>query len=202
MKLTFAATALALTALAMPSAASAATVFYFANLDGLTEAPPNASPGSGWAIAGYDDTAHTLNIHLAFIGLLGTTTAAHIHGPTAVAGAGTAGVITTTPTFAGFPLGVTGGSYAVILDLTSASSYNPAFVTAQGGLGPAEATFVSALASGKAYLNIHSTAFPGGEIRGFFQLAVPEPASWAMMIGGFALAGGMMRRRVRVAFAG
>ncbi|MBT2186736.1 PEP-CTERM sorting domain-containing protein [Sphingobium sp. H33] len=32
--------------------------------------------------------------------------------------------------------------------------------------------------------------------------AVPEPASWALMIGGLALAGGMMRRRVaRVAFA-
>ena len=33
--------------------------------------------------------------------------------------------------------------------------------------------------------------------------AVPEPASWAMMIGGFALAGGAMRRRqaARVAFA-
>ncbi|RYE79248.1 MAG: PEP-CTERM sorting domain-containing protein [Oxalobacteraceae bacterium] len=26
--------------------------------------------------------------------------------------------------------------------------------------------------------------------------AVPEPASWAFMIGGFGLAGGMMRRRV------
>jgi len=32
---------------------------------------------------------------------------------------------------------------------------------------------------------------------------VPEPASWAMMIGGFALAGAAMRRRrVRIAFAG
>jgi len=31
--------------------------------------------------------------------------------------------------------------------------------------------------------------------------AVPEPASWAMMIGGLALAGFAMRRRARVAFA-
>jgi hypothetical protein len=31
---------------------------------------------------------------------------------------------------------------------------------------------------------------------------VPEPAAWAMMLGGFGLAGGMMRRRrVRVAYA-
>lgn len=31
--------------------------------------------------------------------------------------------------------------------------------------------------------------------------AVPEPGSWAMMIAGFALAGGMMRRRVTLRFA-
>jgi hypothetical protein len=35
------------------------------------------------------------------------------------------------------------------------------------------------------------------------QLPVPEPASWAMMIGGFAVVGGAMRRRgAKVAFAG
>lgn len=33
------------------------------------------------------------------------------------------------------------------------------------------------------------------------QSAVPEPASWAMMIGGFAIAGAAMRRRTRIAFA-
>ena len=31
-----------------------------------------------------------------------------------------------------------------------------------------------------------------------FQDAVPEPATWAMMVGGFGMAGGMMRRRRRV----
>jgi hypothetical protein len=31
--------------------------------------------------------------------------------------------------------------------------------------------------------------------------AVPEPASWALMLGGFGLVGGAMRRRVGVAFA-
>ncbi len=31
--------------------------------------------------------------------------------------------------------------------------------------------------------------------------AVPEPASWAMMVGGFGLMGGMMRMRVRAGFA-
>ena len=32
---------------------------------------------------------------------------------------------------------------------------------------------------------------------GYFQAAVPEPATWAMMIGGFGLVGGAMRRRAR-----
>ena len=39
-----------------------------------------------------------------------------------------------------------------------------------------------------------SSTSPGGEIRGFLT-AVPEPASWAMMIAGLAMVGGTMRRR-------
>ncbi|MCX5954233.1 MAG: CHRD domain-containing protein [Cyanobacteria bacterium] len=35
--------------------------------------------------------------------------------------------------------------------------------------------FLAALAGNKAYLNIHTTAFPGGEIRGFFMQQVPGP---------------------------
>lgn len=83
---------------------------------------------------------------------------------------------TTTPTFAGFPLGVTSGSYSNILDLTQASSYNPAFVTANGGTtAGAEAALAAGFASGTSYLNIHSTTFPGGEIRSF--LAIPALVS-------------------------
>jgi hypothetical protein len=41
-------------------------------------------------------------------------------------------------------------------------------------------------------VNIHTTQFPGGEIRGFLD-AVPEPAAWALMLLGFGLAGGAAR---------
>jgi hypothetical protein len=34
--------------------------------------------------------------------------------------------------------------------------------------------------AGKSYLNIHTTAFPGGEIRGFLTL-VPEPGTFALL---------------------
>ena len=151
-------------------ATHAAILQYDAFLSGPNESPPNASPGTGFATVSYDNSAHTLLVDVSFSGLLGTTTASHIHAATASPGTGTAGVATTTPTFAGFPLGVTSGTYHNLLDLTLSSSYNPAYVTLVGGTVPlAEANLVAAMASGEAYLNIHSTVVPGGEIRGFLQ---------------------------------
>lgn len=87
----------------MASSASAGVVTFQAFLDGPSESPANASPGTGFSELSYDDVAHTLALHVEFVNLIGTTAAAHIHGPTAMAGAGVAGVATTTPTFAGFP---------------------------------------------------------------------------------------------------
>lgn len=175
------------------ASANAAILNYQAFLDGLSEAPPNASPGTGFATFTIDTTLHTMNIQVNFSGLVGTVTAAHIHGATAAPGAGTAGVMTTTPTFAGFPSGVTSGSYNNTLDLTLASSWNPSFVTANGGTtAGAEAAFLAAISAGKAYLNIHTSFVPGGEIRGFLQ--VPAPSALGLAgVGGLLIA----RRRRR-----
>lgn len=168
-----------------------------ADLSGPAESPPNASPGTGFAQAIFDSTAQTLQIEIQFSGLLGTTTASHIHAPTASPGAGTAGVATTTPYFAGFPLGVTSGSYSNTLDLTASSSYNSAFITAHGGTtAGAEAALISALEDGEAYLNIHTTVVPGGEIRGFFT-QVPEPGTASLLTAG-ALASAWSARRKRI----
>ena len=162
--------------------AHAAVISYSTVLSGPNESPVNASPGTGTASAIYDNVAHTLHVHVDFTGLTGTTTASHIHAPTAVAFTSTAGVATTTPTFAGFPLGVTSGTYDNVLDLTLASSYNPSFVSANGGTtASAEAVLTQALADGKAYLNVHSSTFPGGEIRGFL---VPTPTATEVLTWG------------------
>ncbi|HWX19570.1 MAG TPA: CHRD domain-containing protein [Candidatus Binatia bacterium] len=180
-------------ALAIPASA---TIFsYDANLSGPNESPPNASPGNGLAFVNYDDSAHTLQVEVTFSGLTAGTTASHIHAATAVAGTGTAGVATTTPTFAGFPLGVTSGSYSNTLDLTLSSSYNPSYITANGGTtASAEVALAAAIAADKAYLNIHTTAFPGGEIRGFL-VPVPEPSSAAFLTVGGIGAWAIRRRK-------
>jgi hypothetical protein len=150
------------------STVHAAPVVYSCLLSGAAESPPNASPGTGWGYVETDAVAHTMRVNIVFIGLTGNTTASHIHSPTAVPGTGTAGVATTTPTFAGFPLGVTSGNYDITLDMTQASSYNPSYVTAHGGnTTQAEADLFASIAAGTAYVNVHSNVFPGGEVRGF-----------------------------------
>src|SRR5207237_4095828 len=89
----------------------AGPITYTATLTGPGESPPNASPGTGFADVFFDTAAHSLRVIVDFSGLLGTTTASHIHCCTVIPFSGTANVATTTPTFAGFPLGVTSGHY-------------------------------------------------------------------------------------------
>ena len=177
--------------------ADAVPITYTTTMSGAAEAPPNASPGTGFATVIIDTDAHTLTVSATFADLLSATTAAHIHAPTPTPLSGTAGVATQVPSFLNFPLGVTSGTMPVtIFDLTLASSFNPVYVSAQGGtLASAEAALAASLASGQAYFNVHTAApsgFPGGEIRGFLvPVQVPEPATLVLLstaLGGFVLA--------------
>jgi hypothetical protein len=79
-------------------------------------------------------------------------------------------------------------------DMTQASTWNPAFVTAHGSVAGAEAALVAGAAAGEAYLNIHSTNFGGGEIRGFL-VAVPEPGTLSFAF--VSLAGMFLASKLR-----
>lgn len=159
--------------------AQGAVLIYSASLTGPNESPANASPGTGISFVTINDVANTMRVEISFTGLTGNTSASHIHAATTVPGAGTAGVATTTPTFTGFPIGVSSGSMDQTYDMTSASSYNSAYITANGGTPASAFTALKAsIAGGTAYVNIHTSTFNGGEIRGFL---VPEPATASLL---------------------
>jgi hypothetical protein len=141
---------LALTAvLALGGAASAlaTTYSYSAILLGLNEVPPNASPASGMGFLVYDDVAATITANESWSGLTAPATASHIHGP-----ADTAHNAAVIFPFSGVPAATSGAipqqSFAI------------------------STTQVGYLTSGLLYFNVHSSTFPGGEIRGQI---LPEP---------------------------
>jgi CHRD domain len=179
-----------------PIPTQAATLSFVAEL-GNFENPPTGSAGTGVAFLDYDDVTHMMSVRAYFSGLTGNTTVAHIHCCVAVPN-GNVGVASTTPTFPGFPAGVTAGSYSRIFDLTLASSFNPAFVTASigGTVAAAEARLLAGLLNGGAYFNIHTTQFAGGEIRGFIY-ETPIPGALLLFSTGLSLLGLLGWRRKR-----
>ncbi len=139
------------------TAASAQEVHMIANLTGAEEAPnPVATGAFGTADVTVDVANRSVKVVLSVFNLPTGSTAGHIHA----GGKGAAGPVILDFTF---PPGRT-GDFNLVFNLTQ-SDLRPR--PDQGILTMDDA--MQAIAAGNAYVNVHTTAFPGGEIRGQLQ---------------------------------
>lgn len=169
-------------AIVVTAPAHASLIVYRTLLDGATETPPNASAATGNSQVTFDDVLHTLLVELSWVGLMAPATAAHIHCCTAP---GT-NVGVTVPLI-GLPAAVA-AVYSRSFDLTNPATYSAAFVAANGGTAAsAEAALIAGIGAGMAYVNLHDSIYPAGEIRGFLAQAVPEPLTVALIFAGLAV---------------
>lgn len=156
--------AIALFALTLPQISWGQLIFFEAPLNGAQSGVPS-SPGTGFAWGSVDINSFLFTLDYTFTGMLAPQTAAHIHrGAPGVNGP----VVIGAPTF----------------QLGSPIHYT---TTINAGL-------LNDLVAGNLYLNIHSEAFRGGEIRGQL-MPVPEPTTYAL--AGTALLGLLVIHRKR-----
>ena len=117
-------------------------ILFTTTMSGGQEVPPNASRGTGHIAVVLHATENSIRYEGSFAGLTAVTSDAHLH-------AGIPGVNGAVRVPLTIPLGVTSGAFS--------------------GTAPLTAETLGELLTGGIYANIHSTAFPGGEIRGQLQ---------------------------------
>jgi len=140
-------------ALSLAGAASADIIVYDITLTGSQEVPPNASPGTGTAQVVLNTATGGVTVTGSYSGMLANVTAAHIHG-LAAANANAGVIVGLTPT------GGTSGSIS--------------------GSGTLTAGQITGMQNGLTYVNVHSTALPGGEIRGQI-VPLPLPGAFSLV---------------------
>jgi len=167
-----AAAILATVALLFPGShvASAVTLNFQANLDGLQVSPPNASPAFGLGDLTLDTVSGNVTINTGtYQDLLGGATAVTLNG------------MATPGTNAGILLNLT-------LDTPGAATGT------FSGAGTLGVMAVGGMQAGNTYLIIRSQVFPSGEIRGQLFQVTPEPGSILLSVCG-ALGLAACRRR-------
>lgn len=132
-------TVLAMTVLAtglFSSAAFAAMVDFHAVLNTASEVPPHMTMGTGTAKATLDTATKMLTYTVTYKDLTGPVTVAHFHGPALA--------------------GTNAGPVVPIANLMDPIKGSATLTDAQ----------IADLEAGKWYVNVHTAANPGGEIRG------------------------------------
>jgi hypothetical protein len=124
------------TALAFATPSMAAMMNFHASLNGKGEVPANTTAGTGTVTATYDTASKKLTWKGTYSGLTGPATAAHFHGPA--------------------PAGKNAGVMVPIAPATSPLEGSATLNDAQA----------KALMDGDMYVNVHTAANKGGEIRG------------------------------------
>lgn len=151
------------------------TITFTATLSGAKETTPNASTATGTATVVLDSITGKGTLTLTFSGLTTAVTGAHIH--CCAAQGANAPVIVPFDAF-----------LTLSADKLSGSITNYAFTLT--------ATQVTAMINGLTYVNVHTTQFGPGEIRGQLT-AVPEPGTLFLMGAGLASVAGAIRKRRR-----
>ena len=147
------------------SLANAATFNLIANIDGIQSGTGSTATGS--ATMTYDDISGLFSWNIAWTPLLGNITVAHFHGPA--------------------PAGSNAGVQVDWLSISGATSPSIGSTVINSAQG-------TDLLAGLWYINIHSSVFPGGEIRGQVNL-VPVPAALWLFLGALGVLG--MRRPLK-----
>jgi hypothetical protein len=116
--------------------AAAETVALKADLKASNEVPPNDSKATGHADATFDTATRNLSWTVTYTGLSGAAAGAHFHGP-----------------------GEAGKNAGIVLPFQNPVSP----ITGSATLTEPQA---ADLLAGKWYVNVHTAANPGGEVRG------------------------------------
>jgi hypothetical protein len=149
-------------ALAISTSASAIIIPLSVSMDGAqaNAGAGTGSPGIGSATLTLDTGTNTLTWSIDWSGLIGTPTLMHFHGP-------------------------------------ALPNQNAGVQVGTGVVGPPvvgnailAASQVNDLLAGLWYLNLHTTSYAGGEIRG---QVVPEPSTLLLVAAGFGILGAHRR---------
>lgn len=114
-------------------------------LTGAQEVPSNTRAGQGVAQVRFDKDSRVLTYRVTYTGLSGPVSGAHIHGPAAP-----------------------GANAPVVVPFTLVTPATEGTLAGQAALDPTQA---GDLLAGLYYVNIHTAAHPGGEIRAQLRLA-------------------------------